>query len=239
LAGVVACLFLALSAHGQAVPPQNAEAASQLPAGTTICAVLEKTVDARKAKAGDAIVGKTTMAVLWHGKVVIASGARIVGHVTDVAVHSKSQAKSELGITFDRVVLKGGGEVPLQTVVQAIGYGGLPRPGEQQEDTIANPTYSAGAAAAAMSGGAANRRSNPEAPRIETSGTPTPEAPESAAANPALDAGSKGVVGIDGLTLTEGSTAARASVIEAKNKNVKLERGTQLILRIIASVGAS
>jgi len=228
--GIFACVFLAPAALGQAAPAQSADAASQLAPGTTICAVLEKTVDAKKAKAGDAIVAKTTMAVLSHGKVAIASGARIVGHVTSVKAHSKNQAKSQLGMAFDRVVLKGGGEIPLQLTLQAIGYGGLP---PAQEDETAG-SYSQAAAAASQVASGGSRRSGFPPPRPEPADTPTAAAPGTAPRNPALDGGSKGVVGINGLTLTEGTDAARGSTVEATKKNVKIERGSQLILRVIA-----
>lgn len=229
---LLACVCVASAAQGQSAPPQNPSAAEQLPPGTTICAVLEKTLDARKAKTGDAVIAKTTMAVVSQGKVVVASGGQVLGHVTQATARSKN-ANSELGIAFDWVVLKGGDKIPLPTVVQAIGYGGF-RPGEK-EDTIANPTYSAAAGAAAVTAANSDRRSNSQTPRIETSGTPTPEAPETAGRNPALDAGSKGVVGIKGLTLTEGTDAGRGSVITAEKKDVKLERGSQFVLRVVTA----
>src|SRR5262245_26190414 len=51
--------------------------------GTTVNAVLSDTLDARKAKPGDAVRAKTSEDVTVAGTVVIPRGARLVGHVTE------------------------------------------------------------------------------------------------------------------------------------------------------------
>jgi hypothetical protein len=243
--GLLASVCLASAAYAQTAPPQNAGAASlqtpstaeQLPPGTTICAVLEKTLDTKKVKPGDAIVAKTTMAVLAHGKVVIATGARVLGHVTRVTPRSGGNATSQLAVAFDRVVLKAGDEMPLPLTLQAIGYGGLPLPTE--DDPGANSPYSAMSSAATGPASSAARRTNFPAPRLDPSNAPAPAPPGITPGSPVLDAGSKGVVGIKGLTLAEGSDAAHGSVISAEKKNVRLDRGSQLILRVVGSNGPS
>jgi len=232
------------AAYGQTAPPQNAQAANasvkdasaaeQIPPGTTICAVLEKSLDARKAKAGDAVVAKTTMAVLSHGKVVVASGARVLGHVTQATAHS-GNTKSELGVTFDRILPKEGGEIPLELTLQAVGYGGLPK----SSDEDVNATYSAVQGIGPGPVAASARHSNFPPPRPEPADTPTAATPGGSPGNPVLEAGSKGVVGIEGMTLAEGKDAGQGSVISAEKKNVKLDRGSQLVLRVVASGPAS
>ena len=47
----------------------------------------------------------------------------------------------------------------------------------------------------------------------------------------ALSARSTGVVGMEGMSLNAGSDPAQGTVISSANKNVKLDSGTQLILR--------
>lgn len=237
-------LCLASTARGQSAPsqnpsttppqatsPQNATTTEQLPPGTTICAVLDKTLDTKKAKAGDAIVAKTTMAVLAHGKVVIATGEQVLGHVTRVTVRSGNNAKSEVGVAFDRVVLKDGSQMPLPLTLQAIGYGGLPLPTE--DEPASNSPYSATSSAGTGLAGSAARRSNFPPPRPDPSDAPTPAPPGITPGSPILDVGSKGVVGIKGLTLKEGADAGHGSVISADGKNVRLDRGSQLILRVV------
>lgn len=239
---LLACVFFAAAAYGQTAPAQNtaspnqvhaANAGNPLPDGTTICVVLDNTIDAKKAKVGDAILAKTTMAVLAHGKVLIATGAKIKGHITEAKPRSKEDTKSEVGIVFDRFVAKDGGELPLPLTVQAIGYGGLSSLVDSDFGPGAHAPYSTAASAASDAAAGTSRRSGFPPPRPESSDGPNVESPGHSDRTPALDAGSKGAVGLSGLTLTEGHDVKHGSVITGTKKNVKLERGSQLILRVI------
>ena len=95
--------------------------ASLLPAGSTLQAELIAPVDARKNKAGGEVLAKVTHDVKASGNVVIPKGSRVVGHVTEVKSRSKDQPSSKVGVVFDRVVLKNGGEVAVAMRIQAIG----------------------------------------------------------------------------------------------------------------------
>jgi biotin carboxyl carrier protein len=217
----------AAESKGDAVP-------NELPVGTTICAVLTKTVDAKKAKAGDAVAAKATLAVLSHGKVMIADGAKISGHITKASARSFGNPESEVRIVFDHVVLKDGGEMPLALTVQAIGYGGIPLPteGDPGEHSPYPPPL------ASQEPSSTRHSSVPQPQPLETPEIPRAGPAEhgtaSSTTNPALDVGSKGVVGMPGLTLSEASQAPRGSAVSSSSRNVKLESGSQLILRVIA-----
>jgi hypothetical protein len=215
--------------QGPAAESKGDAAPNELPVGTTICAVLTKTVDAKKAKAGDGVAAKATLAVLSHGKVMIADGARISGHIMKARARSPDNPESEVRIVFERVALKDGGEIPLALTVQAIGYGGLPLPteGDPGEHSPYPPPLASQEPSSVRHSSAPHPQPQPlETPDIPRgTGNPT---------NPALDVGSKGVVGMPGLTLSEASGAARGSVVSSSSKNVKLESGSQLILRVIA-----
>jgi hypothetical protein len=229
VAGVVAFVVLAGGAFAQGVSSQTPAAPVQLPGGTTICAVLQKTVDAKKAKVGGAIFAKTTMPVLSHGKILIANGATLKGHITEAKARSHDDRESRLGIVFDRLVVKSG-ETPLGLTVQAVGYGGLTTPEDDARTSPFTATNTIYSSTADITG----RHPQFPPPRPEPSDTPAAQNPGRLTRSPALDAGSKGAIGFTGLTLIEGSDAARGSVITATKKNVKLERGNQLILRVIA-----
>src|SRR5215469_12595685 len=211
---------------GDAVP-------NELPVGTTICAVLTKTVDAKKAKAGDGIAARATLAVLSHGKVIIADGARISGHIVKVTARSRSNPQSEVSMVFDHATLKGGGEVPLALTVQAIGYGGLPLTMMQGDTDSSSPFAGPPSLVGAIPSG--SRHSG--VPRPQSQPISTPDGPGArsgeSGVGTALDVGSQGVVGMPGLALSEGSEPPQGSVISSSTKNVKLETGSQLILRVI------
>src|SRR5258705_90091 len=70
----------AAPAQDAAAPAQNS---SQFPAGTVIPVELAKSVDSKKAKAGDKIEAKIPMDLLSHGKIVIPKNTKVIGHVTE------------------------------------------------------------------------------------------------------------------------------------------------------------
>src|SRR5579884_878524 len=100
-------------------PAQVAES-SPLPVGSTIPVTLEKSVDARKNKAGDNVIARATENVKSEGQIVIPRGSQIVGRVTEAKARSTEQPESALGIIFDHAILKGGRELPLALTIQAI-----------------------------------------------------------------------------------------------------------------------
>jgi hypothetical protein len=201
---------------------------SALPVGSTIYAALDKSIDAKRAKPGDAIVARVTFPVLAHGKVLIENGARILGHVTVASSRSKDSPNSQLGMVFDRATLKGGEELPLNLTVQAIGFEG-PLPGEAvQPESNPFPPPSASAQASPRHTPAALPPHPQSSDAQEQEQQPTVET-----AHSALDAGSKGAVNLPGLTLTEGTDPKHGSLVSSGSKNVKLERGYALVLRVI------
>jgi hypothetical protein len=88
--------------------------------GTTMNATLSHPVDAKKNKPGDEVTAKTTEAVKSDGKVIIPKGSTLKGHVTQAAARDAANSQSALGITFDRVVMSGGREMPVNFTIQAI-----------------------------------------------------------------------------------------------------------------------
>jgi hypothetical protein len=207
---------LILTVQSSQAESKPTEPASPPPVGTTICAALENSVNAKKAKAGDAISAKVTLAVLSRGKVVITEDSKIEGHVTEVKTRSESDPESRLGLVFDRAEIKGGGELPLALTVQALGTGSQLPSNRQPAPGIGR---------------------QPNARREDPFGVPLD--PTRDALPMALDAGSKGIIGLHGLTLTESTGPGRASVVESSTENVKLDSGSQVILRVIGETPPS
>jgi hypothetical protein len=92
--------------------------------GTEIGATLSRTVDARKASAGEPVTAAIAQDVHANGHVVLRRRTKLVGHVTEAQSRRASAADgrrdSRLGIVFDRAVLGDGREVPLNATVQAV-----------------------------------------------------------------------------------------------------------------------
>ena len=93
---------------------------SSLAAGTAVNAELDKSLDSKKAKAGDAVTARTTEAIKEDGKVVLPKGTKLNGRVTRASARSKGDSDSTLAVQFDRAELKSGQEVALQLNVQAM-----------------------------------------------------------------------------------------------------------------------
>lgn len=224
------------------VSDKNAQVAgaSQLQAGSTVQAALAKPVDAKKSKVGDEVLAKTTHDVKSEGHVVIPKGSKLVGHVTEVKAHTKEQATSELGIAFDRAVLKNGTEIPLAMSIQAIGRSQASAAAMADDATATGSTGGMGSSGARTSGGGGvlgGVRST-GGTVVDTAGSTAGGAVNTAgsaggAVSGSLSTSSQGVVGLPGLTLSQQSSAsANGSVISSQGSNVHLDNGTEMILRV-------
>ncbi|HEV8383489.1 MAG TPA: hypothetical protein VGQ11_01365 [Candidatus Acidoferrales bacterium] len=98
----------------------SGENSLDLGSGSTLEATLTKALDVRKNKVGDEVVAKVTRDVKSDGKVVLAKGSKLLGHVTEAKARGKGESESALGIAFDRAVTKDGQEHPVNVAVQAI-----------------------------------------------------------------------------------------------------------------------
>lgn len=226
-----------------ASPSQNTQSSgeaaggAQMAPGTVIAAELTKSVDAKKAKQGEQVIAKTSQDLLSNGQVVIPRGAKIVGHVTQAKAREKGEPESTLGIAFDKLVMKDGRELPLNASIQALGapvtnFGGGNAPIQESGGV---PGGISGSGNTGLGGGARNTGSAPGSPN-GVPGSPGGNYPQDTgtaagqSGGRALDPHATGVIGMSGLSLGAGSDGG--SVISSQNKNVKLDSGTQVILRV-------
>jgi hypothetical protein len=228
----------AVSAHQSGA---QAATAGQLQAGSTVQAELVKPLDAHKNKVGDEVVAKTTHDVKSEGHVIVPKGSKLVGHVTEAKAHSKDQADSELGIAFDRVILKNGTEMPLALGIQAIGRSQANATATEDDammtsagggamgSTSVRPTGGGGMVGGVRStaGGVVNAAGSTAGTAVNTAGT------AGGAVSGSLSSTSQGVVGLQGLSLSaDTSNATHASVVSSSSGNVHLDSGTEMVLRV-------
>jgi len=205
-----------------------AEDLGQFPVGTTICVELVKAIDAKKAKAGDAIVARVTLPVLLRGKIAIANDTKITGRVTEAAALPGGDGRSRLGIVFDSVVLKGGTKAPVALTVQAVGW----HPVAPSDEDLGQSGESE------LHAPLSHPPSSPaiHLPSGQTAGSREAPGDDIALkAQPTLDAGSHGTIGMPGVSLVESKDAAKGSLVESAKKNVRLESETEMVLRVIAA----
>jgi hypothetical protein len=194
----------------QAASPQ---APARLETGSILYAELTKTVDAKKAKVGDPVSAVLVADVLAHGKIVIRHNSKLLGHVTEVQLHTKETPESRLGIVFDQAITKGG-DVPFQSLLLAI------RPGERPVVDVPN---------------APSPMSNSAQQPMQTN--PSPQLPR---INRTLDDETKshdhrmpetGPTDIDGLSLSSPANGGAQAII-SKQRTVKLDSGVKIELRV-------
>ena len=214
--------------------PAIAERKAKIAPGSVIPVELTKTIDAKKAKTGDEVVAKVTQDMKTsNGDVLVPKDTKIVGHVTEAQPRSKEQKESQMGIAFDRAVLKDGNQMDLPMSIQAI----IGRQNENQNAPAGNDQASnqpsggmpAGGTGAGRSGSMGGSTPPPQPSAPDTSASQS-QAPGGGA--PQITGQTRGVIGISNLTLTSAPNGSHGSVMTSEKNNVKLESGTMMLLKV-------
>ena len=185
---------------------------------------------------------KLTQDFLSNGKIVIPRNSKVVGHVAKAKASSRDDKKSMLGLVFDKIEVKDGADVPLNATVQGIGApistnnssdgGGYGNPG------MASPsqTNPSGMNGSSPMGGSGSSGANPSPSAMGGSGGNSngsmPNGPDTMPMgqhSTPLPRTFQGVSGLKGLSLSQGQM--QDAVISSDDHNVKLDSGTQILLR--------
>jgi hypothetical protein len=222
-------------ASGQAAQSTSAQINGvRIAPGSVIPVELTKTIDSKKLKAGEEVDAKVTQDLKTQdGEVIVAKDTEVIGHVTVAQPRTKEQTESQVGIRFDQAVMKNGIDLHLPMTIQAViappsSNTANESEGEPASGPVAGmPPSNAGA----QPGGVGA----PTSQQTPNGATPTGEWPAntSTATNsqPPITGNTKGVVGYSHLKLSTAASAADVSVISSE-KNVKLDSGTLLLLRV-------
>lgn len=239
---------------------KSGAAQSSLAAGTAVNAELDKSLDSKKAKAGDPVTARTTEAVKEDGRVVLPKGTKLTGRVTRASARGKGDADSTLGVQFDRAELKGAQEMAVQLTLQALaapagvsaiggddlqgmgGAGGSAAAGGGGRTGVGAPVGGAVSGAAgtvarttgSVAGAAdssANATTNAAAGVAGGTGATTQGAVGGLNSSGQLTSNSRGVFGLNGLSLSaDASNSTQGSVVASSGKSVRLDSGTRLLL---------
>jgi hypothetical protein len=200
-----------------------ASAPATLDDGSILYAELSKTVDAKKAKAGDPVAAVLIADVLSHGRVVARRDSKLVGHVTEAQPHSKDMPESRLGIVFDKLILKGGQEIPFASVLIALS----PAPRLQVESMSAPAPPGTNPAASPQP---ERHYPMPKGPSVPVSGSskdPARKDMDSITHTPSEDMAPSDIEGISLEKSADGSNRVAVSL----KQTVKLESGVRVQLR--------
>ncbi|HEY6970238.1 MAG TPA: hypothetical protein VJA94_13610 [Candidatus Angelobacter sp.] len=231
---VVCAICVPISGAGA----QSSPALTSDPAGLTGTALvvqLAQTIDAKKARAGDKVKAEFTQDVLAHGEVIVRRGSKIEGHVTEAKPYSKEHPESVLGIIFDTVFLKGGGELSVNALVVALA------PAVEEPDVLASSTYGGSTPNGAQRVSSTNRPLVDPRDRIDhtrddalrNASNPDSYGTQNTLQGGHLGSGNRGVFGMPALSLKVVPESSGPVIVSSKS-SIKLEKGTQMVLEITA-----
>ena len=240
------------SAQGSAAGAAHADDTSaNLASGSSVNAVLTKPVDSRHTKPGYPVSARTTQNARTEGGTSIPRGSTLVGHVSDAYAAAEGRAGSSVGIVFDKAVTRDGHEIALRNVgIQAVAAAEASAASSAGEVApMTGAMTSAGGGADMSRGGGLLGRTTGGVGGTVGSGLGAAGGVGSLAGGAAgmlqagpgamggldaagmLTAGSTGVFGLRGLSLSGGAAgAAMGSVMTSSGKSVHLDQGTRLLL---------
>jgi len=222
--------------------PSGATAASPTPRiapGSVIPVQLTKSIDAKKVKTGDEVEARVTQDMkAANGEVIVPKDTKVVGKVTEAQARNKEQKESQVAITFDRAVMKTGGDLNVPMSIQAIiapsylsgGNNSGAGEGAGQAPAPASPGggVSPGNAGGRSAGMGTSQASAPAAPSAEGSGGTQ----NGKSAREPITGNTQGVLGMPNMKLSTTAGTPKSSVVSSEKDNVKLESGTLMLLRV-------
>ena len=237
LASALLTSTAASPAYGQEPLSNRPDDTSPIKDGMSLVAEITKGLNSRKAKLGDEVKARLTQDVIAKGLIVMPRESQLVGHVTETKARSKEDPEARLGIVFDRALLKNGKQIEMSAVVQALAPPFARATFIDQSDPMITQANERTSKMVPRLDSGNNRNMNDTsarsaAPKVRLandgniqSGSSTPWAPGSR-----LGSGNRGVFGLPDLALTSSKQPAITSI---KN-DVKLESGTQVVLKVIS-----
>lgn len=208
------------------------------PPVSTVFAILTRSVESKSAAVGQELNLRTISEIVVDGQVIIPLGSRLVGHVVEVITKGKDEPQSRLSIVIDKAIKPEGAEINLQAIIAAIAA-------PQNNSLSSDPTYGmmhsnepkmigASPGGAASTGGLSSGSKASSTAAVATANI------KGKMDEPLiLNQDSQGAVGYEDLSLSWHLVAPTpVTLFSSKGKNVKLETGTQMLLRMAPPHGA-
>lgn len=196
-----------------AAPAQGEDAAAQQTGMRGAFPVaLTKSLESKKLKAGDQFVCEVAGTIRSANGMLIPAGTRVTGHVTQATARARGDSDSSLAVVFDKMEMSKGKELAMTGTLQAV----APAVGELGPN---NDTHQLDEAPAGSG-----------APPMNTVGMSSALPPNRA--HSVLNSESQGVVGIRDLQMS------KDSILTSNGKQVKLDSGTQLMIRAVIQISA-
>lgn len=200
--------------------------------GSVIPVQLTKTIDAKKLKPGDEISAEVTEDLkTGSGEIIVPKNTKIIGKVTEAQARNKQEKESQVGIAFDHAVMKDGANMMMPLSIQAVIAPSYLNPNSGANNQSA--PQDSGTPSGGMTPG--GRSPGMQQPQASNPAAAAGEEPAAASANPNphhITQNTQGVLGIQNLALSTAANNSQGSVLTSDKKNVKLEDGTLMLLRV-------
>jgi hypothetical protein len=221
LVAAILLAFYAASASAQT---------SKQPAVSTVVAELDKSLDSKTALIGDEFTLRTIKSVVVDGQIVIPKGSRLLGRVGGVVNKGKSESETKLVVIVDKAALAGEVVLPVQAIIVATA---APEKSLDSDPTYAmmhsNEPKMSGSARTASSSGTLP----PSSKANSNAAVATAEIKGKLEERVRLTEESQGVFGYEGINITWYlAMPPPLTIFATKSKQLKLEPGTQMLIRM-------
>lgn len=183
---------------------QNAAPSARVIQMVNVYANLQKTIDAKKSKAGDPVSAKVTVGATLSDGTVVPIGSVLSGHI-DSITPAENKGDSILVLTLDKLNVKNGKELPVRAVIMRV-------------STLA------------IDFGQEQANNDPEANRPSSAPDKPPNG-EGIIDHP-IPGNSTGPHPIQGLTLSGSASDPDSGTLTQAKKNIHLTNNTQLIVSV-------
>lgn len=198
--------------------------------GTIIVTELANSVNAKRAKVGDRVECTVTQDLLFQGRIAVPRFSRVVGQVTEAQASTKEHRESRLGLSFDRILLKGKKELMFQSPAVVVALA-PPMRTIVQTATKLNDLPLQMEKGGVSTGGGSAASSTGKSVMDAISNNPNIVGANMVSTSGAIDGANRGVISWPGVFLLKG--APGSSVIASPRENVELVYQTQMVLRIL------
>ena len=208
--------------------PEATVLANDQNAVSTVFAVVLKRLDTKNASLNQELTLRTITDVILDGVVVIPTGSTVLGHVVEFATKGKESQQSILAIVIDKAMLENGREIPLQAIIAAVA---APEDGALPSDPTYGMMHSNEPKMVANGPRAGDLSASSKAD--STAAVSTAKINGEMRRGLLLNNDSNGAIGFSGVSLTWRLDSPPAvSVFSSKNKEISLDAGTQVLLRM-------
>lgn len=116
---LIAAAFLGVNYAGAQASNAGPGAPPHIVQMVNLVATVDKTVDTKKAKAGDPFNAKVTAGSKLDDGTDVPAGSFLEGHI-DSVTPSENKGDSVLTVTFDKLAIKNGTEVPIKATITRV-----------------------------------------------------------------------------------------------------------------------